>query len=326
MSSYVAHFNSFFTDVAGFVFLAWAVVLWLHLLQAKSTRLFVLFIAACILCVSSKSQHAPLGAFLVALALPVAASFEGRWRKYAALASLLLIVAAAVVTFRMMPGMEREANEYHVIFMSILHKSPAPASDLRELGLGEDYLRYVDYWPQSGADDPLSNVEFRRDFTSRTNFGKIAVFHLRHPWRTLAILYRDLRSKAPQRRFLGNYQRSRGRPPGAQTRSFGWWSAMRSALFRIAPWHIVIWYAAVIGMGLWFALRPGSRDFSRLGWFALSLAGMGLVELAISSLTDTGETERHLFLFHMITDFTILLAVVWAAWRFQGSASLRTRS
>ena len=29
-ASYVAHFNSFYTDVAGFVFLAWAVVLWLH--------------------------------------------------------------------------------------------------------------------------------------------------------------------------------------------------------------------------------------------------------------------------------------------------------
>src|SRR5258708_6729663 len=58
--SYVAHFNSFYTDVAAFVFLAWALVLWLHLLRSrrKSPGLVVLVPAAPILCVASKGQHA----------------------------------------------------------------------------------------------------------------------------------------------------------------------------------------------------------------------------------------------------------------------------
>ena len=41
----------------------------------------------------------------------------------------------------------------------------------------------------------------------------------------------------------------------------------------------------------------------------LLVASMALIELGITSLADAGEDERHLFLFHVLTDFTVLLAL-----------------
>jgi hypothetical protein len=327
--SYIAYCNSFYTDVAAFLFLAWAVVLWLRSINSRqiSASLFVMFVGASILCVSSKSQHAPLAVFLCVLGVVAALSFEGRWRTTAAFALSLLILLAAVVTFEVMPDSEKGPALYSVIFLSILHGSRAPLDDAGELGLGPEYLRYVDYWPQRPSDDPLANPEWRALFVSRTNYGRIAEFYLRHPWRALAIVYRVLEDRADRRRSgLGNYERAYRFPPGTQTTSFGWWSTLRSTVFRVAPWHIAAWYAAVLGIGIRLAIRRRATVPARMPLFAVLLAAMGLVELAVSSLADAGETERHLFLFHVITDFTMMLAVAWAAWLFHGKPSLRANS
>jgi hypothetical protein len=285
-----------------------------------------MFMGAAILCVSSKSQHAPLAVFLWGLAVVAALSFIGRRRTTAALAASLLIPAVAAVTFYVMPDSEKGPAQYAVIFISILHSSPAPLDDLRELGLGPEYLRYVDYWPERPSDDPLANPEWRAQFASRTNYARIAEFYLRHPWRASAIVYRALEHRADRRHTgLGNYERANGLPAGTQTSSFGWWSAFRSALFRVAPWHIVAWHVALLGLGVWLAIRPSTIPV-RLSIFTVLLPLMGLVELAVSSLADAGETERHLFLFHVITDFTIVLAMIIAAWVLQGKASFRANS
>jgi len=325
--SYIAYFNSFYTDVAAFVFLAWAVVLWLHLIrrQRPSAGLFVTFVGAAALCVLSKSQHTPIAIFLWALAVLAAASFDWR-RRTAAIGFSLLILLAAAVTIDVMPESEIGARKYAVIFLSILHKSPAPLDDLRELGLGPEYLRYVDYWPQRPGEDPLTNPEWRAAFVSRANYGPIAKFYLRHPWRALVIMYRVLKDRARLHRpELGNYEQKYGLPPGTQTKSFAWWSVLRSAMFRIAPWHILAWYTGLLGIGMRLAIRSATIP-TRISLFAVLLAGMGLVELAVSSLVDAGETERHLFLFHVITDFTVILAIVWAAQNAARKGSNATHS
>jgi hypothetical protein len=327
--SYIACCNSFYTDVAAFLFLGWALVLWLHLINRPqlSARLFHAFIAASVLCVLSKAQHAALGLFLCVLAVTAALSFEGIWRKAGACLAAGLILAAATVSFLMMPKQERGDDAYAGIFMIILHNSPTTLDDLRELGLGPEYLPFVDRWPFPAFDDSTAHQQWWSDFNSRTGHGQMALFMLRHPWRATALTYRALHYQAVKLRpELGNYEQQYGFPPGAETNSFGWWSGLRSSLFRLAPWHILVWYAAILATGIYFTVRPREGNTSRLSLLAALLAGMGLVELAVGSMADAGEIPRHLFLFHVITDFTILLAIVCAAWIFQGKASLRASS
>jgi hypothetical protein len=327
--SYVACLNSFYTDVAAFLFLAWALVLWLRFINSRrpSAALFVMFAAACVLCVLSKAQHAVLGLFLCVLATTAALRFEGMWRKTAAFLAAGLIVASAAVSFRLMPHEEKSDDAYAGIFMILLHNSPTALDDLRELGLGPEYLQYVDHWPIPTFVDESTKQAWWSEFNHRTGHGQIAWFILRHPWRTAAIVYRTLHHEAAKRRpDLGNYERQYGLPPGAKTTSFGWWSALRSFPFRFAPWHILLWYLGLLAAGIWLAVRTRGGIASLLGLLGAALSGMGLVELAVGSMGDAGEVARHLLLFHIITDFTIVLALVCAALFFQGRASLRANS
>jgi hypothetical protein len=327
--SYVACLNSFYTDVAAFLFLAWALVLWLHFINSwkPSTALFVMFIAACVLCVLSKAQHAVLGLFLCVLAATAALRFKGMWRKGVAFLAAGLIVAAAALSFHLMPHEEKSDDAYAGIFMILLHNSPTALGDLRELGLGPEYLRYVDHWPiPTFADEPTKQAWWS-EFNRRTGHGQIAWFILKHPWRSAAIVYRTLHFEAAKRRpDLGNYERQYGLPPGAKTTSFGWWSTLRSLPFRLAPWHILLWYLGLLAAGIWLAVRRRGDNASRLAALGTLLAGMGLAELAIGSMGDAGEVARHLLLFHIITDFTIVLALICAAVFFQGRANLRANS
>jgi hypothetical protein len=313
--SYVAYFNSFYTENAAFLFLSWTIVLWLHFMlnERPSVGLYSLFCIASILCVGSKPQHASLGPFLFALAAIAACAFKGKLRRILAIGLGGGILLSAMASYFRTLDMDKLQNQYSVVFFKILKKSANPLEDLRELGLGPENLRYIGYWPAPGAYNPMEDDAWRTGFMRHAGNAGLTRFFLRHPWRALVIAYNDLHSAARERRppNLGNYEKQYGGPPGEQAKSFGWWSDLRSALFRFAPWHVLVWYVVFIGM----AVRRGIRNRNRISW-ALSmlcvlLTGMALLELAVSSLSSASDTERHLFLFHVITDFTILLAVVW---------------
>jgi hypothetical protein len=307
--SYIAYCNTFYRDTATFLFLAWAVVLWLHFMfSEKSALLYGLYLAAAALTIASKAQHAPLAIFFLILAVVAALEFGGIWRKVVASLAALVLVPIAWSTFDQVRGGEKLAQVYAVIFTKILNKSREPDRDASELGLGPEYLQYAGHWPGLDGPNPMDDAGWRQEFERRTGQGAIVRFYLHHPRRAMIIIYRDLHSAAAHRTTgLGNYERDTGHAPYSQTGAFAWWSAIRSALFRVAPWHILVWYAGFVAFSiyaLWF--------HRRIAILGMMLAGMGIIELGISALGDAGETDRHLFVFHVITDFTILAALTGA--------------
>ncbi len=313
-ANYVAFFNSFYMDAAAFLFLAWSVVLWLTLVTAPkspSLWLFLAFACASALCTMSKSQHVPVCLPLFALGLLAAFSFPRRNRKLGAVALALLIPLGAWAEYASMPPTDSQMPQYAIVFRKILERSHTQASDLVELGLGPEYAPYVGH-DRPSLSDANADQAWWNEYLRRTGRGRVLLFHLRHPWRTASMLYWDLKFRAPDRRMqiLGKYERDSGYPPQAQAVSFGWWTALRSALFRLAPWHILVWFAAVIAVSARLAVRERGT-VARVAILSLALSVMALMEFAVSSLSDAGETERHLFLFHVLTDFTILCAVAW---------------
>jgi hypothetical protein len=313
-ASYVTLCNSFYMDTAAFLFLAWAVVFWLMLVLGKrrSMGLFWVFAVACALCLISKSQHAPLGVFLWILAGIAALGFEQRKRRVAALAISMVIPLAAWMAYHLMPFTDARMPQSSVVFRKILEKSPTPAQDLRELGLGPEYTRYIGR-DRAPLPDVNSEDKWWEDFLARATRGRVLLFHVRHPWRTLAMLYRDLKIHAPDRRLqtFGKYERQSGLPPQAQVQSFSWWTDFRSMLFHFAPWHILVWFAVVSWMSIRLLIRRSGTSDARIAGLGLALIAMALLEFAICSLSDSGETERHLFLFHVLTDFSILVTIAW---------------
>lgn len=196
--------------------------------------------------------------------------------------------------------------------MKIARTSKTPGQDVRELGLDEDDARY------SGMDaympgNPMLDEKYRIRFCARTSYWKAAEFYLRHPARAIEILLSDLRIEAPQRRLYSNFPKSYGQPPYAQTKRFSTWSSLRIWLFHLWPGHIVVWYAPVMLSVPFMAIYEKSRFRSSLLWTTLAVAVAGVGEFGVASLADGGETARHLWMFHVFTDATIFLALVYVA-------------
>jgi len=311
-ASYVAFCNSFYMDASAFLFLGWAVVLWLLVVTRERPSLwaFAGFSVAAALSTMSKSQHALLALPLLALAAVAAYRFPAP-RRFGCLALATMIPISGYAEYASMPAFDARMPQYAIVFSKILDRSHTRSADLEELGLSQDYLGYVGHTRMS-LSDPKAEQVWWDAFLHRVTRGRVLAFELRHPWRTAAMMYWDLKFRAPDRgvHILGKYDRDSGYPAQTQAQSFSWWTALRSGLFRAAPWHIVVWFALVIPISARLAVHGGTMLRS-VAILNLTLCAMALLEFAISSLSDAGETERHLFVFHVLTDFTILCAVAW---------------
>jgi hypothetical protein len=280
--------------------------------QSISLPLLGLFGLAALFFVTSKAQHALYGA------IPLAAAIWFGWRsrnpRGRLVAGLVTVSLAAgmIWTIGRTPGWYTAQSRFNLIFLKIARTSTTRAQDLHELGLDESDARYAGmhvYLPGN----PMLEEAYRNRFYTRTSYSKVALFYLRHPARAIRILRSDLRLEAPLRRVYGNFPKSYGRPPGAQTNRFGTWSSLRIWLFQLWPEHIAVWYALAILSAPWLAIYEKSRFRSALLWTTLAVALAGAGEFCVASLADGAETFRHLWMFHVFTDVAIFLALVFGA-------------
>jgi len=79
-------------------------------------------------------------------------------------------------------------------------------------------------------------------------------------------------------------------------------------LCRAWPEHILLWYTLVLAATVVLIARGRSRVIRRLAALGLGLALMGIGEFCFAALTDAAQTDRHLFLFHALTDLTFCFA------------------
>jgi len=104
-------------------------------------------------------------------------------------------------------------------------------------------------------------------------------------------------------------RRQDARKPQQMAERFASWSNFRGRLFFLWPEHILIWYALLAGGATVVLRMHPSRTAVKIAWLTLGLAAAAAMEFGVSSLADAGETFRHLFLFHALTDLTVLLAL-----------------
>jgi hypothetical protein len=71
---------------------------------------------------------------------------------------------------------------------------------------------------------------------------------------------------------------------------------------------VIIWYVLVAVASAVLVLRSRSCFVRKIAVIALALAVMGAMEFCLASLLDAEQADRHLILFHEITDITIWLA------------------
>ena len=114
----------------------------------------------------------------------------------------------------------RAAALYQVLFYETLPRSPAPQSDMRELGLDPAWLRY------SGTDafqpgTPLLDPSFLESFLAKTGYLRIARFYLAHPGRLADRVVRASPKLWSLRPSYGNLESSEA-PVRTLTARFAW--------------------------------------------------------------------------------------------------------
>jgi hypothetical protein len=297
---YVAYCNSFYSDAAAQPALLLMTALAVHIaLTGMRTANAILFCLAALLFIGSKTQHAMWG-FLPAAFLAV----SGRWRGFLLAATLL---GAAATAFWLSPPDYSAQALFNVVFSKLAVGRPEV---LAELGLPAEDAAFIGlnaFSPGAPSNDPKWFAEFNR----RTNYKAVLCWYLRHPGRALGFLEGTLIVDAPQMQpeNLSNFRREDARPPGARTRRFALWSDFRSALLRVWPYHMVVWYLLAIAGSVRIVCLRRTPAEARLGWIALGIAAMAIGEFCVASLADAEETYRHLFVFQACTDLTVCFAI-----------------
>ncbi len=309
--AYVCYLNSAYMDAASFVLLIGAAaVAAAACFNCQSWLVTVAYLTFGVALVFSKSQHAVLGIFFAAPALVFASRKASRSLRIRWMSVALLLIASTVAMFAITPSSYQIFPIYSLIFSRLGPHSDAPLAMLEEIGLSEADLKYMNtnaYTP--GA--PIYNALWAENFMSRTSFGDVIAYYLRHPLVPLAEMKRDLQNEAPVLRptDMPNYRQKDGFPPGVMATRFSLWSKLRSGALHLFPYHVILIYLAP-----WIAaLVAWMRNDDLLRWRvmppALVLSAAGILEFAMSALTDALDNARHLFLFHVITELLIVMIV-----------------
>jgi hypothetical protein len=264
--------------------------------------------------IGSKTQHALWGF------IPAVFVVWATWRRTARLAGVLaalVLLAAEAGMFAASPPEYKEYPLFNLIFFKLAPLSPEPVETLRELGLGPQDAPLVGmnaYSPGS----PMGDKAGRDDFAHRTDYVQALKYYLGHPDRTAKVLFLDLRGPAyhPRQLNMSNFRKVDGHPPFAMSNRFATWSGLQNRAGALWTWFFPAWYVAAVGACVWMAIRR--RTLTRQSILFLGLAGMGVLEFLFASLADACETDRHMLLFHVFTDATVVGAALAIATRIAG--------
>jgi hypothetical protein len=316
---YLAYFQSFFGEPYAFIGLLFVVASAIALSAAPqpSARLLALFVVAALAVATSKIQNAPLGFALALLAWRMAGLRpDTRWRKQAFGGAALLVIVSALM-FIVAPDRLKNTNLYQSIFFGVLKDSPNVERDLRELGIPQKYsvLAGTNYFQQDTA-IPQRDPVLRREVLERLSPKDIAFYYLRHPSRFIQKLERAADNAMFIRPlYLGNYDPSAGKAPGAISHRYSEWSQWKVKHMPRYLGFYVGWYVAYLtAITLWW-LRTNSRRV-RLLLETLAIVALAGLFACMVPLIGDGEADlgKHLFMFNVCFDMMGVSVVMGAAY------------
>ena len=260
--------------------------------------------------VASKSQHGLWFVFPMMLLAYAGWLAKSRSKRLTCALAALCLPLVFLLLLRAVPSAVKADPLFSAIFMKAVPHLVDPPRDLKILGLDENDLRY------SGKSvyDPISPMMTERStypdiLLRRTSYVHLFRFYAHHPGVAMAIMKEDLTVFAPWLHlpWLANYRREDGFSPNSLARHFDSWDLWRHKLFVFWPEHIIAWYAALLIACGWLGSR-GSEQQKRLALFTAAIAVLGVLEFCFACFADANETDRHLFIFHMLTDLTLWMA------------------
>ncbi len=282
-AAYVTYFQSFYFDTASLLFLLLFFAAW------KAEQPWVLAIAGFGFALA-KAPHAP-AAILLAVIL------VAQRRRSFLPAALALLIGGSYMLSQTKDEYKATAY-YNLAFFKLGLIDPGALDALKIKPEDRHLLGTHAFMP----DSPAQNATWLKSFLPAGGYGNALRYYASHPAVAFQVLWTDLATEAQQIRAinLGNYERSTGKQYCTRSTSFGWYSAAKSWLFRVAPWHVFL----LVPFAVFIVWREAS-----MRWILVGVLTVGAYEFGVASLADACETYRHLLLFHVAYDLLIFLAI-----------------
>jgi hypothetical protein len=321
---YAVYLNSFYPEPTSLQFFLMTAGLFLILLLPGNTGagtsagkilwrslLIVLFLLSYGMFALSKPQNYVLSFCSVLLVVPLL--LRRTWLERA----LLVLGTAAVILCSLIPFTRtdpvfRRMQIFDIVFFDITPNSPDPKTELRDLGLPEEYTEHVGKaaW---GPGTPMGHSDFIENIDEIT-YPVLAKFYLTHP----RVLWGDL-SRAATILFdvrvvgwYGHYTPESGKPGKAQSTAFSAWSEFREALFPRSLWFLIafgVLNLVLIGVK-WcrFDRDPLDRGVTLLhGWILVILAA----SFGVTALAEGSMDPKHMFLVNVAFDSCLLVMAMY---------------
>ena len=314
--SYIAYFNSFYSEPATFVFLLASLAATLFMLDGPSYPRLAACLVFYLLFVGAKPQNVVSGLFLGIFLWRAAVLQAGRRWKQACGAAGVAMIAGSAMYYAATPQASIVRPTYYVaVFYGILLDSPTPKTDLADLGLSPELAKYAGTTPYDES-KPLSNPVVEAEFFRKIGFGKIIRYYLTHPRRLYFELDRDAKFALGSRAMLGNFEKSAGEPYGQTSRRFSLWSQWKALVFPASAWSLLVCLLTAFGMAAFAWKRaPLRKDRLLVEFFALLLVLASLQFVLVSVTQSIIDPAKHLFLFSALFDICLVMSLAWAAGR-----------
>ena len=313
---YVAYFNSFYAEGLAFVSFLAAVAsaLLLSAGWGKKTLLMISLTVNSLILTCSKQQFAPLGVLFGVLCLflntpqrDFTRKTSLKWLKRGCSAAL---VTAGVLVYVLIPQEFVEINAYHAMTRGILMTSENPEKALEDFDINSQYALldqtiYYERNPVIDVQDPM----LKEDFYAKYGFVSIAKYYAMHPGQLIAMLDEAAKSANSIRpESIGNYEKSAGKEPGAQSNFFSLYSTAKKALLPKTIGFILLFFAAMLAVSY--------KDRQRMLILGFVLV-MGLSQIAVSIIgAGDADLAKHMFLYNVAFDVSAFVLVSAAMTRF----------
>lgn len=321
---YLAYFNSLYGEPVSFIFMLLMLALGLTLSakQQPSRKLLLLFVIASLFLICSKTQNAPLGAVFALLTWRFAALHKQdlSWKRLALACSAALIIISAVM-YLLAPKDFKQINLYQTVFFGILNGSSTVEQDLQELGLPGhlSVLAGTNYF-QSDTVIKQNDPSLQGDFYERMSHMDVLLFYVKHPdrlWERMSYAAEHSMNIRPY--YLGTYELAEGKPPGAVTMQYSFWSEFKRSVLPNQLWFIIAIYVLYFGVLLYEWLR--NRELgNRIGLELFAVVGLiGAFGFLIPIVGDgLADLSKHLFMFNVAFDMMLAASVLWMLYKLSG--------
>ncbi|GIP22635.1 hypothetical protein [Paenibacillus sp. J22TS3] len=322
-TAYTAYFNSFFSESMVWIMLIYlfASGLLLYRKRYPDYMMMIVFFISGLLLTTSKQQNAPVGIIVAVIGIIFIFVRKQRIYRTFVASSLVLLMLTGIATYVLIPKEFVNINKYHAMTRGVLMQSEDPEETLKSFGIDKQYAILngsIYYEPYTTVD--VNSQILENNFYNHYGFASILAYYVSHPDQAGKMM--DLAAKNAftiRPSAMGNYEKSVGKPFGAQSMFFSGYSELKKALAPKTFGFIIIWILVVAGLYTpQFAAAVKAkhvRGMVRLP-LILMLMLMGLSGILVSIIgAGDADLSKHEFLFTAAFDLVTFTAVADAICR-----------